>query len=185
MAKNGVYGIEKFSFADCVENGGYPSAYESTLKAIVSGSLTFNDQAAQTQDVEIEDSEDPYAVLVSSVATKGFTVQTYDLSEANFKDLLGYSAVDSKGYINEDPGETVVYKAIQIVTKDLDDIPSRTFEWSKMKLTVTRSGSIGKSGLPNLNIECRQMAVFNASGEKVSGHRNGFTATISAKASQA
>lgn len=40
-----------------------------------------------------------------------------------------------------------------------------------MKLTVTRSGSIGKTGLPNLNIEFRQMAVMDASGEKVSGHR--------------
>ena len=40
-----------------------------------------------------------------------------------------------------------------------------------MKLTVTRSGSIGKTGLPNLNIEFRQMAVFDAEGNKVSGHR--------------
>lgn len=181
MAKNGVYGIKQFSFADCVANGDYPSDYANTLKAIPTGSLTFNDQAAQTQDIEIEDSEDPYAVLVTSAATKGFTVQTYDLSEDNFKALLGYSAVDTKGYINESPTETEVYKAIKIETQDLDDIPSRTFEWSKMKLTVTRSGSIGKSGLPNLNIECRQMAVFDAKGEKVSGHRNGFTATIQQK----
>ena len=40
-----------------------------------------------------------------------------------------------------------------------------------MKLTVTRNGSIGKTGLPNLNIVFRQMAVFNATGDKVSGHR--------------
>lgn len=168
--KNGVYGIKSFSFADCVENGGYPTAFVNTLKAIVSGSLTFNDQAAQTSDVEIEDSEDPYAVLVTSAATKGFTVQTYDLSKENYEALLEYTA-DEKKWENEAPTESTIFKAIQIVTKDLDDIPSKTFQWSKMKLTVTRSGSIGKSGLPNLNIECRQMAVFDAKGEKVSGHR--------------
>ena len=177
--KNGVYGIKSFSFADCVENGGYPTAFVNTLKAIVSGSLTFNDQAAQTSDVEIEDSEDPYAVLVTSAATKGFTVQTYDLSKENYEALLEYTA-DVKKWENEAPTESTIFKAIQIVTKDLDDIPSKTFQWSKMKLTVTRSGSIGKSGLPNLNIECRQMAVFDAKGEKVSGHRWILTKDITA-----
>lgn len=49
-----------------------------------------------------------------------------------------------------------------------------------MKLTITRSGSIGKSGLPNLNIEFRQMAVFDAKGDKKSGHRNILTKDISA-----
>ena len=177
MAKNGVFGIKSFSFADCVANGGYPTSFANALKAIVTGSLTFNDQAAQTSDVEIEDSEDPYAVLTSSAATKGFTEQTYDLSKENFESLLGYTADESK-WENEAPTENECYKAIQIVTKDLDDIPSKTFQWSKMKLTITRSGSIGKSGLPNLNIECRQMAVFDAKGDKVSGHRWALTSDI-------
>lgn len=177
MAKNGVYGIKSFSFADCVANGGYPTSFTNSIKAIVTGSLTFNDQAAQTSDVEIEDSEDPYAVLTSSAATKGFTIQTYDLSKENFESLLGYT-VDSNKWENEAPTENECYKAIQIVTKDLDDIPSKTFQWSKMKLTITRSGSIGKSGLPNLNIECRQMAVFDAKGDKVSGHRWALTSDI-------
>ncbi len=178
--KNGVFGIKEFALADCVENGGYPSAFDLKLKAIVSGSLTFNDAAASTSDVEIEDSEDPYAVLTSSAATKGFTVQTYDLSEENFTELLGYTKNDTTKWLDESPTETEVYKAVQIITKDLDEIKSKTFQWSKMKLTITRSGSIGKTGLPNLNIELRQMAVFNASGEKVSGHRFGLTSEVSA-----
>jgi hypothetical protein len=178
MAKNGVFGIKTFSFADCVANGGYPTTFSNSLKAIVTGSLTFNDSAASTSDVEVEDSEDPYAVLTSSAATKGFTIQTYDLSKENFESLLNYTS-DDKKWENEAPTENECYKAIQIVTKDLDDIPSRTFQWSKMKLTITRSGSIGKSGLPNLNIECRQMAVYDAQGDKVSGHRWAFTSDLS------
>lgn len=176
--KNGVFGIKEFALADCVANGGYPDSFDLKLKAIVSGSLSFNDAAASTSDVEIEDSEDPYAVLTSSAATKGFTIQTYDLSEDNFVKLLGYTKDATKKWINEKPTETEIYKAVQIVTKDLDDIPSKIFQWSKMKLTVTRSGSIGKTGLPNLNIEFRQMAVFDASGEKVSGHRFGLTSEL-------
>lgn len=178
--KNGVFGIQEFALADCVANGGYPTAFDLKLKAIVSGSLSFNDAAASTSDVEIEDSEDPYAVLTSSAATKGFTIQTYDLSEDNFVNLLGYTKDEAKKWINESPTETDVYKAVQIITKDLDDIPSKTFQWSKMKLTITRSGSIGKSGLPNLNIEFRQMAVFDANGDKVSGHRFAITSEVGA-----
>lgn len=182
MAKNGVFGIRSFSFADCAADGGYPTSFPNSIKAIVTGSLTFNDQAASTTDVEIEDSEDPYAVLTSSAATKGFTIQTYDLSPENFEALLGYTESKDKKWVEEAPQESEVYKAIQIVTEDLDDIPSKTFQWSKMKLTVTRSGSIGKSGLPNLNIECRQMAVFDSSGNKVSGHRFGLTNTVNSTA---
>ena len=178
--KNGVFGIQEFALADCVANGGYPTAFDLKLKAIVSGSLSFNDAAASTSDVEIEDSEDPYAVLTSSAATKGFTIQTYDLSEGNFVNLLGYTKDETKKWINESPTETDVYKAVQIITKDLDDIPSKTFQWSKMKLTITRSGSIGKSGLPNLNIEFRQMAVFDENGDKVSGHRFALTSEVGA-----
>lgn len=168
--KNGVYGIEEFAIADPVANGGYPTNFPFKFKAIVSGSLTFNDSAASTSDVEIEDSEDPYAVLTSSAAIKGFTAQTYDLSAETFKAILGYTSTDGK-WNEELPTETEIYKAVQIKTKVLDDIPAKVFQFSKMKLTVTRNGSIGKTGLPNLNIEFRQMAVFNATGDKVSGHR--------------
>ena len=125
-------------------------------------------------------------MLTTSAATKGFTLQTYDFSEDNFTKLLGYTKDEGTGgkdaWLNELPQETEIYKAVQIVTKDLDDIPSRTFQWSKMKLTITRSGSIGKSGLPNLNIEFRQMAVFDSKGDKKSGHRNILTKDISAAA---
>lgn len=181
--KNGVYGLESFSFADCVENGGYPTTWSDKIKAVVSGSLTFNDQAAQTSDVEIEDSDEPYATLKTSAATKGFTLQTYDLSEEIFTKLLNYTKDEGTGgknaWYNELPQEIEVHKAVQIVTKKLDDIPSKTFQWAKMKLTITRSGSIGKGGLPNLNIEFRQMAVFDAKGDPKSGHRWILTDNIS------
>lgn len=167
--KNGVYGIREFSIADCAANGAYPTNFPYKFKAIVSGSLTFNDSAAGTTDIEVEDLEDPYAVLTSSVATKGFTVQTYDLSADTYAELLGYTS--SGNWSIEPPEETKIFKAVQIITEDLDDIPSKTFQWAKMQLTVTRSGSIGKTGLPNLNVEFRQIAVFDAEGNRVSGHR--------------
>ena len=182
MAKEGVFGIKEFAIAEPAANGAYPTEFPYKFKAIVTGSLTFNDSAASTTDVEIEDSEDPYAVLVSSAPTKGFTVQTYDMSKDTYEQLWGFQQ-DAKKWNNEAPTESEIYKAVQIITKDLDDIQSKTFQWSKMKLTVTRSGSIGKSGLPNLNIEFRQLAVFDSQGVKVSGHRFGNTAEIAQAAS--
>lgn len=167
--KNGVYGIREMAIADCAANGAYPKTFDYKFKAIVQGSLSFNDAAAGTTDVEIEDSDDPYVVLTSSAKTKGFTVQTYDMSAETYAALLNYTTSDVWNV--EPPKEAKVFKAVQIVTEDLDDIPSKTFEWSKMQLTVTRSGSIGKTGLPNLNIEFRQVSVYDSNGNIVSGHR--------------
>ena len=40
-----------------------------------------------------------------------------------------------------------------------------------MKLTVTKQGTIGKSGFPNLNIECKKQAFLNAQGKEIPGAR--------------
>lgn len=92
-----MYGIDEFAIATPAENGAYPTSFPFKFKAIVQGSLSFNDNAASTTDVEIEDSEDPYAVLTSSAATKGFTVQTYDMSPETYKEILGFTSTDQNG----------------------------------------------------------------------------------------
>ena len=52
MAKNGVYGIKSFSFADCVDNGGYPNSFTNTIKANVTSSLRLKEQETQNKKEE-------------------------------------------------------------------------------------------------------------------------------------
>ena len=178
MAKTAVYGISSVSLAPVAASGAFPTSWTGdgafSFKAIVKDSLSFNDSAAGNNDIEVEDSDDIYAYLKNGVDTRGFTMDTYDLSEEAYKALLQYTKpttdnTDGWVYAPVNVGELV--KAVQIITKAFDDFPAKTFEWAKMKITVTRAGNIGKSGFPNFHLEFRELMNADADGTPISGHR--------------
>jgi hypothetical protein len=178
MDKSGVYGVSSVTLADVVA-GSFPTTWNGfSFKAIVKDSLQYNDQAAGTTDIEVEDSDDPYAVLESSAAQKGFTLNTYDMSEDAFIGLLGYTKDNATKWVTEPIEDVVLEKAVQIVTKKMGDFPSKTFQWARMKLQVTKAGTIGKSGFPNLTITFRQLANFDANGKEQPGSRFGITSEV-------
>lgn len=179
MAKQGVYGIASLKLQAAVANG-FPTSWTTgssssvfKMKAIVKDSFSFNDSEATETDIEVEDMDNFYVSLPSSLATKGFTVQTYDMGEDTFKYLAGYEAGSgaNSGYFVEKPNTSIGNQAVQIITRALDDFPSKTFEWANMDVKVTRAGSIGKSGFPNFNITFKQMALLNSSGVEIPGAR--------------
>lgn len=173
--KSGAWGIESVKFAPLVDSptadstgakSPFPTAWnEFKLKAIVKDSLSFNDQAPSTNNIEVEDSDNYYAVLQSDAGSEGFTVQVYDMSKEAYMFFFGFKEVTTegadKGYLVENPKFKLQNHAVQITTKATDEFPSHIFEWANMKLVVTKSGSVGKSGFPNINIECTKQAVFD------------------------
>lgn len=178
--KSGAWGVESVCFAPLVANpvkssGAFPKAWtEFKLRAIVKDSLSFNDQAPSTNNIEIEDSDSYYATLQSDAGSEGFTVQVYDMSEDAYKFFFGYTSdAGDSGYLTENPKFKLQNHAVQITTKKTDEFPSHIFEWANMKLTVTKSGTIGKSGFPNINIECVKQAVFDSTtGEELPSARH-------------
>ena len=178
MAKTAVYGISSVSLANVAANGAFPSAWTGdgafSFKAIVKDSLQFNDSQAGDNDIEVEDSDDIYASLQSGVDTRGFTMDTYDLSEEAYVALMQYekpSQSNPDGWVYAPVNTTDLIKAVQIVTKKFDDFASKTFQWAKMKIKVTRAGTIGKSGFPNFHLEFRELMNADGSGNPISGHR--------------
>lgn len=181
MAKTSVYGIESIKFANVKTDGTFPTDWTTfSMKAIVKGSFSFNDSAPGENNIEVEDMSEYYAVLESDKGSRGFSVQTYDLSKEAYEFFYGYKegkndtgsgGSDNTGWIVEDPKFKLADKAVQITTKKFGDFPARVFEWANMKLSVTQSGSIGKSGFPNLNIEFKKQAFMNADGIEIPGAR--------------
>lgn len=178
MAKTAVYGIQSVTLTAPAANGAFPSSWTGdnafAFKAIVKDSLTFNDSAAGDNDIEVEDSDDIYASLPSGTDTRGFTMDTYDLSEEAYLKLNQYTKPttdNTDGWVYAPAKAERLIKAVQIVTRAFDDFPAKTFEWAKMKITVTRAGTIGKSGFPNFHLEFRELMNTNANGEPISGHR--------------
>lgn len=176
MAKGGTYGINTVTLATPV-TGGYPTTWTGegtfSFKAIVRDSVSFNDAAPGENDLYVEEVDDIYATLKSDEGSKGFTLDTYDLSEESYKALAGFTEVtdDKTTWYAEPIQQDFLIKAVQIVTRKLDDFPSKTFQWAKMKVSVTKAGTIGKSGFPNFHLEFKQLANTDASGNAVSGHR--------------
>ena len=170
--KDGVYGIKSFLMKDASPNA-FPTDWSDAfaLKAIVKDSLSYNDSAATENDIEVEDMDNFYASLPSGLATKGFTIQTYDMGEETYKHLCGYEKQSSGDWFEEKPGFELANQAVQIITKAFGDFPSKTFEWANMKTKVTRTGTIGKSGFPNFNIEFKQQSLISAEGKEIAGAR--------------
>lgn len=178
MAKTAVYGISSVSLANPGTNGAFPASWSGdgafSFKAIVKDSLSFNDSAAGSNDIEVEDSDDIYASLRSGTDQRGFTMDTYDMSEQAYLSLLQYTKPtqsNADGWVYAPAKTTDLIKAVQIVTQKFDEFPSKTFEWAKMKITVTRAGTIGKSGFPNFHLEFREQMNANSEGVPISGHR--------------
>ena len=173
MAKTAAYGISTVSIANPGANGAYPSSWEGagafSFKAIVKDSFQFNDSESSDNDIEIEDSDQIYASLQSSAATKGFTMDTYDLSQEAYTALMGFTTADGWNTAPADSNDLI--KAVQVVTKSLADFPSKTFQWAKMLIKVTRAGTLGKSGFPNLHLTFKEQLNTNAAGTPISGHR--------------
>lgn len=178
MSKTAVYGIEYFKLAAAIETGenagNYPDfdtvANIFKVVAIPKDSFSHNDQASGDNDVEVEDMDTIYASLPSDAGSEGFTVQTYDMGENAYKYLLGYA---KKGEWNEETvGFQLPNQAAELKTKAFQDFPSRIFQWARLRVKVTKTGSVGKSGFPNFNLECKKVANMDKTGAEISGARN-------------
>ena len=169
--KGSVYGIKSIKFAETPTNGQFPTTWSAfEMKAIVKDGLSFNDSAPSTTNIEVEDMDTAYAILETDKGSRGFTIQTYDLSKEAYEFFYGYQE-SSDGWMTETPGFNLTAKAVQVTTQAFGEFPSRIFEWASMKLTVSNTGTIGKSGFPNLNIECVKQAFVGTDGKEVAGAR--------------
>ena len=179
MAKPAVYGISAVTLANPVA-GSYPTSWAGedafTFRAIVKDSLKFTDEAGTDNDIEVEESDTMFASLNSTTPKKGFEMDTYDLSEAAYTKLQGFKN-DEQGWLTEPVQTEDLIKAVQIITRKYQDIPSRTFQWANMKIKVTKAGTVGKSGFPNFHLVFTQNSNFDENGTEKSCHRWKLTDT--------
>ena len=181
MAKTAAYGISSVTLANPGANGAYPSSWTGigtfSFKAIVKDSFQFSDSESSDNDIEVEDSDEIYASLQSSAPTKGFTMDTYDLSEEAYIALQQFTEViqgegeSAETWYAAPAKSTDLIKAVQVVNQKFDEFPSKTFQWAKMLIKVTRAGTLGKSGFPNFHLTFKEQMNANAKGEPISGHR--------------
>jgi hypothetical protein len=171
MATEAVYGMKSLKLMQSLK-GAYPDFGESafTVRAIVKDSFSYTDTAPTENNIEIEDSDEYFATIFSDSGKKGFSLQTYDMGKEAYEYLLGYTETED-GYMTDPSGFTLTDQAVQIVTQKLGNFPAKVFEWARMSVKVSRTGTIGKSGFPNFQLEFTKLANLDAQGNEVPGER--------------
>lgn len=139
------------------------------LSAIAKDSFTYTDTAPTENNVEIEDSDDYFATIKTDGGTRGFTLQTYDMSAEAYAYLMGFSK--NGDWYEEATNFELPNQCVEIKTRSLGGFPSKIYQYARMSVKVNRTGTIGKSGFPNFQLEFTKLANYNANGEEIPGFR--------------
>lgn len=172
-----IYGIDHVKLMAAMESGATAGQYPDfdtlasgfRINAIVKDSFSFSDTAPSTNDIEVEDMDAFYAQLQSDNGSETFTLQTYDMNKDAYEYLLGYTT--SGAWNEETPGFKLGNQALEIKSKALDSFPARIFQWARLSCKVTKTGTLGKSGFPNFNLEFTKLANLDTTGAEISGAR--------------
>lgn len=175
MAKRGIYGIDYVKLFPATKYGLYPDFSKLgkgfMVQAIVKDSASFNDTAPSTTNVEIEDSDLPFATIENDKGSHGFTLQTYDMGKEAYEYFLGFAKNDTTGWEEENQSFVLPNQAVELMTKAYGNQAPVLFQWANMKCVVSKTGTLGKSGFPNFNLEFTQNVNRNKAGEEISGQR--------------
>lgn len=178
--KQALYGIKSIKVMDVADNGAFPlfnniteGVNGVTIKAIVRDSFTFSDSAPSQTTIDVEEVDTTYLALNSDDGTLSFSFGTYDMSEECMKYFQSYTEGEgaNEGFLVAAPQRKSLVCAVQVVTREQGDIPSFQMEWAKLKIEVARTGTLGKSGLPNLTLTCTEVANLDNSGKAVPNFR--------------
>lgn len=177
-----VYGIKHVKLAEATKDGTFPdftTAQTFNVRFIAEGTLSFNDEAPETTPIQVEDMKSPLANIPSGLGSEGFTLETYDMSEDAYKYLKGYKTIPdsesdnpNKGWTVETPGYELPSQAVEIETEAIDKFPAKVYQWAKMKVTVVKAGTIGRSGFPNFTLTFAKEANLDENGAEIPGSRN-------------
>lgn len=139
------------------------------VTAIEKDSFSYTDEAPSETNIEIEDSDDYFATIKTDGGKEGFTLSSYDMGQEAFEYLKGYAPAD--GWNTEAIKFDLPNQCVEIVTRELGGFPAKKFQWARMSVKASRTGTIGKSGFPNFTLEFTKLANYDASGDEIPGAR--------------
>lgn len=183
MANNksvAVYGIEHLKMTPATADGTFPNfeSAEFDVRFISDSTMSFNDTEASTTPVPVEDMKEPLLQLETDSGSRGFTLESVDMSEDAYKYLMGFKTIPdsetdnpNKGWTVETPEFKLGPQAVELETLAIDKFPAQKYQWAKMKVTVVRAGTIGRGGVPNFTLTFTQIANTDESGVEIPGFR--------------
>lgn len=168
------YGLKKIRLMPAKSDGTFPAFGSATefldVQFIVTDSFQEDKDDDQTTDISVEELDDPILRLPGERGLKTLTFQSNNLDTPQYEYLFGY-IVDGAGWTVETPDFVLPPQAIQITTKPIDKYPASVHEYAKADVKVKRTGTTGKSGLPNIQFDITFPANLDIDGKSQPNHR--------------
>lgn len=185
MADQIVYGIKRLRFHAANTTGEtagtYPdfdadSAEIFDMKMIVPDSFSMSQDDPEKLEVEWEEVDDIAMSIITRKGTRSFTVSTNDMSPEAFEYFMGWKKVTESenpdnGWEVEPVSFSLPPQAIELETQPADKYPGIIRQWAKATVDVKETGTVGKSGLSNLELTCTIVANLDKNNKQISGSR--------------
>lgn len=175
MKKSVEFGIDRVRFALLAENGKFPDfdTNGKTADLIAVDSFTHSEEDNTTQEIEWEDI-DMTLTLPGTVGAKSITFTSNNVSDEAYIFFKNYTTGtgEDAGYIVNDPkSDDSQTLAMQYVTKAIAGYPALIHEFTPVLVTVKKTGTTGRNGLPALQFTCQFQPNFDADGNPIRNHR--------------
>lgn len=125
MAKKRVYGLSSVLLGDIAVDGGMGTTLTEVLGATAKGSASLIYTPPTVEDVEIEESDDPYDQIVTTAGKWELKLESYNVSAKSMSDTMGGT-----------------YTAGAANTPDTWESPDVTVQKEQSAKVTTRSGVV-------------------------------------------
>lgn len=174
-----VYGLkEAIKFAPIPVDGKFPKpnstiAGEIFVPNIVIGSISMEQEDGTETEVFVEDKDNPIAILEGQAPVTRFVFSTHEYSKEVFETFMGYVEKEEDGekFYEKIPGYSIPTMFMEVVTRKLDDNPSKAFQYMPCRIKVLNAMNLSKDNLAQIDFEVTILANSDESGKEISNVR--------------
>lgn len=174
-----VYGLkEAIKFAPIPVDGNFPKpnttiADEIFVPNIVIGSISMEQEDGTETEIFVEDKDNPIVILEGQAPITRFVFSTHEYSDEVFETFMGYvkKTEDSDEFWEKVPGYSIPTMFMEVVTRKLDDNPSKVFQYMPCRIKVLNAMNLNKESLSQIDFEVTILANSDESGKEISNVR--------------
>lgn len=174
-----VYGLkEAIKFAPIPVDGKFPKpntdvADQIFVPNIVIGSISMEQEDGTETEIFVEDKDNPIAILEGQAPITRFVFSTHEYSDEVFETFLGYVEKEEDGdtFLEKIPGYTVPTMFMEVITRKLDNNPSKAFQYMPCRIKVLNSMNLSKENLAQIDFEVTILANNDDQGKEISNVR--------------
>lgn len=164
MSKFRMFGVEKVEIGDCGADGIMGTSL-SEIDGLVKDSVIFEIPEPDITEIEIENADEPDILDINKAGVKSVSLETRNLSLANFAKFLGGEVVTDVSDEYQAPVSTTkILQSVKLTGKYVDG-NRIVISIPKAFVYGTLGGEMQRSETGRLGVNCRVMTPYDGSGD--------------------